>query len=48
MPDVERPKALHGRKANRAFISQECGSAARVVSFLNDIEVYRGLGLSAN
>jgi hypothetical protein len=23
MPDVERPKALHGRKANRAFISQE-------------------------
>ena len=24
MPEVERPKALHGRKANRAFISQEC------------------------
>ena len=23
MPEVERPKALHGRKANRAFIWQE-------------------------
>ena len=41
-------QSFAGRKTNRAFISQECGSAARVVSFLNDIEVYRGLGLSAN
>ena len=31
MPEVERPKALHGRKANRAFIWQECGAVQGVV-----------------
>ena len=31
MPEVERPKALHGRKANRAFIWQECGAGQEVV-----------------
>ena len=41
-------RSFAGRKTNRAFISQECGSAERVVSFLNDVEVYRGFGLSAN
>ena len=41
-------QSFAGRKTNRAFISQECGSAERVVSFLNDVEVYRGFGLSAN
>ena len=48
MPDVERPKALHGRKANRAFISQELVLGRVWWSFLNDVEFYRGFGLSAN
>ena len=33
MPEVERPKALQGRKANRAFISQECGAERWIVRF---------------
>ena len=31
MPEVERPKALHGRKANRAFIWQEYSAERGIV-----------------
>ena len=33
MPEVERPEALQGCKANRAFISQECGAEQGIVRF---------------
>ena len=34
MPEVERPKALHGRKANRAFIWQEYSAWQGIVRIL--------------
>ena len=37
MPEVERPEALQGCKANRAFISQECGAEQGIVRFLEGL-----------